>query len=92
MALVQARAHYNKDVAFRLWATEHGRIYVPVSETIKTDKNLAHIPERDISTAGGQQLILINPAAIIRQLNEQFGELYGPNNQFVTDSFRKSAG
>ncbi len=77
IALIQARAHFNKDVAFRLWATGHGRIYVPRSETMRPDPNLAHIPERDIVTPAGQELTLINPAAIIRQLNENFGELYG---------------
>jgi len=84
VALVQARAHYNKDVAFRLWATEHGRIYVPVSDSTKSDPNLGHIPERDISTPAGQQLTLINPAAIIRQLNERFGELYGVTGRITS--------
>jgi len=77
IALIQARAHFNKDVAFRLWASEHGRIYVPLSDKTDSDKNLAHVPERDIVTPAGQRLTLINPAAIIRQLNEGFGELYG---------------
>jgi len=77
IALSQARAHHNKDMAFRLWATGHGRIYVPKSSTTAADENLSHILERDIVTPAGQELTLINPARIIRQLNEEFGDLYG---------------
>ena len=77
IALIQARAHYNKDVAFRLWATGHGRIYVPISEKAVPDENLAQLPERDITTPAGQRLTMINPAAMVRQLNEEFGALYG---------------
>jgi len=101
IALIQARAHFNKDVAFRMWATGHGRIYLPLSEKVNPDPNLAHIPERDIVTSAGQELTLINPAAIIRQLNDEFGELYGiagritslspirPQN--IPDAWEKSA-
>lgn len=77
IALIQARAHHNKDIAFRLWATGHGRIYLPLSDKMSPDQNLAHIPERDIVTPAGQKLTLISPAAIIRQLNDEFGTLYG---------------
>jgi diguanylate cyclase (GGDEF)-like protein/PAS domain S-box-containing protein len=77
IALIQARAHYNKDVAFRLWATSHGRIYVPISELMTPDEHLAQLPERDITTPAGQRLTMINPASMVRQLNEEFGELYG---------------
>jgi len=77
MAVAQARAHYNKDVAFRLWGTSHGRIYVQVTDKTRPDPNMAHIPERDLETPAGNHLTLINPAAIIRELNRDFGALYG---------------
>ncbi|MCB1850576.1 MAG: EAL domain-containing protein [Gammaproteobacteria bacterium] len=77
IALTQAHAHHNKDLAFRQWATSHGRIYLPQSELVMPDEILAHIPDRDIVTPGGQALTLINPAAIVRQLNERYGALYG---------------
>ncbi|WP_456416013.1 EAL domain-containing protein [Thiolapillus sp.] len=77
LAKAEARAYFNKDQAVRLWATEHGRIYVPVTSNYPPDPNLAHIPERDIRTPSGIRLTLINPARIIRELDENFGHLYG---------------
>ncbi len=77
LAANEARAHFNKDLAFRLWATDHGRIYVPLTEKQRPDPHLEHIPERDITTRSGQELTLINPARIVRQLNEEYGALYG---------------
>jgi diguanylate cyclase (GGDEF)-like protein/PAS domain S-box-containing protein len=77
VAIKEARAHFNKDVAFRLWATGHGRIYVPETEKNPPDVYLQHIPERDIETPSGFKLTLINPASMIRQLNEDYGQLYG---------------
>ncbi len=76
LATNQARAHFNKDVAFRLWATTRKLIYVPVSENNPPDPYLAHIPERDIETPSGTRLTLMNPARIVRQLDEEFGHLY----------------
>ncbi len=76
-AIVEARAHYNKDLAFRLWGTGHGIIYVPKGPRMPPDPNLAQLPERDIVTPSGRELTLINPARIIRQLNENYGDLYG---------------
>ncbi len=90
LAISQARAHYNKDVAFRLWGTSHGRIYVPQTARTRPDPNLSHIPERDIETPAGQQLTLINPAAIIRELNDRFGRLYGVAGRITsTNPLRK---
>ncbi|MCP3662217.1 MAG: EAL domain-containing protein [Gammaproteobacteria bacterium] len=77
LATKEARANFNKDQAFRLWGTNHGKIYVPISDSFQPDPNLSHIPERDISTPGGQHLSLINPARIIREMNEKFSHLYG---------------
>ncbi len=77
LATTEARAYFNKDQAIRLWATRHGRIYVPVTQKYPPDPNLAHIPERDINTPSGISLTLINPARIIRELDEDFGQLYG---------------
>jgi len=77
LATAEARAYFNKDQAMRLWATEHGRIYVPATDRYPPDPNLAHIPERDIETPSGIALTLINPARIIRELDQNYGHLYG---------------
>jgi class 3 adenylate cyclase len=77
IALSEARAYFNKDQAFRLWATSHGGLYVPSDERTPPSPYLTHIPDRDIETASGIQLTLMNPAYAVRQLNEDFAQLYG---------------
>lgn len=77
MAFGEARAHFNKDQAFRLWATDHGRIYVPRNDRTPPDPYLDHIPERDIETPAGRRLTLMNPARMVREMNEEYAHLYG---------------
>lgn len=84
LALSQARAHYNKDLAFRLWATDHQRIYVPITEKNQPDPNLAHLDERDLTTPAGRRLTMINPARIVRQLNDDYGSIYGVVGRIVS--------
>ena len=55
---------------FRQWAASHGGVYVPVDEHTPPNPLLEDIPERDILTPSGRQLTLINPAYIMRQVNE----------------------
>ena len=84
LAASQARAHISKDSAVRLWATRYGRIYVPAGELYSPDPYLAHIPERDLTSPNGLQLTMINPATIIRQLQEQFGHLYAVSGRITS--------
>jgi len=77
LAINEARANFNKDQAFRFWATGHGGVYVPITENTPPNPYLSHIPERDIETPNGKKLTLMNPAYMIRQLNERFGEMFG---------------
>ncbi len=76
LALSEARAHLNRDQAFRLWAATYGGFYVPVSEHTPPNPYLAHIPERDIETPSGTKLTLMNPAYALRQMNENFAGLF----------------
>ena len=73
----ELRANFFKDQTFRLWATQHGGVYVPVTESQKPDPYVAFLPERDVVTPSGRTLTLINPALMVRQFNElakaQFG-------------------
>lgn len=50
LAKKEARSNFNKDLAFRMWATRHGGVYVPIDERAPPNPGLAHIPERDIAT------------------------------------------
>ena len=72
-----ARAHFNKDQAFRFWATSHGGVYVPVDERTPPNAHLEGLPERDIETPSGKKLTLMNPSYMLRQLHRDFAELYG---------------
>ncbi len=73
-AQTNALANYNKDVAFREWATTHGGVYVPVDEVTPPNPYLANIKERDIVTPSGTHLTLMNPAYMARQMNEFFSK------------------
>jgi len=77
LAFVKGREAFNKDQAFRLWATIHGGIYVPATEKTPPNPYLSHLPERDISTESGKYLTLMNPAYMVRQLNEYYSEFFG---------------
>lgn len=68
---------FNKDQSFRFWGTMHGGVYVPQTEETPPNPYLTNVKERDITTPGGQRLTLMNPAYMIRQLNENFSTLYG---------------
>ena len=76
-AYAEARAHLNKDMTFRRWATMHGGVYVPVTETQKSVPWLSHVPNRDVTTTEGKQLTLLNPASMLRQVMDSYAEEYG---------------
>ncbi len=77
LAHKEAIALFNKDQGFRLWGTNHGGVYVPITERTTPSPYMAHIPERDIETPLGQKLTLMNPAYMVRQLMEDYDQLYG---------------
>ena len=70
LAHVQARAFFEKDLAFRRWAAIHGGVYAPPTKQSPPNPYLSHIPDRDITTTTGKKLTLINPAYMIRQVYE----------------------
>ena len=76
-ASIELRANFFKDLTFRRWASEHGGVYVPVTERTRPDPYIDYIPERDVRTPSGRLLTLINPALMVRQFNELAQESYG---------------
>ncbi|MCI5224343.1 MAG: DUF3365 domain-containing protein, partial [Candidatus Electrothrix sp. AR4] len=86
MTLVEneARAHFNKDQAFRFWSASHGGVYVPTTEATPPNPDLSHIQERDIVTPSGKQLTLMNPAYMLRQLMTQYEKLYGVKGRITS--------
>ena len=77
LAKNEAIANWNKDLAFRRWATRHGGFYVKPDERTPPNPYLAHLPKRDVVTTDGMKLTLMNPAYMLRQITEEFEELYG---------------
>ncbi len=81
----EARSNFDKDQAFRFWASAHGGVYVPVNERTPANPYLSHIEERDIVTPSGRQLTLMNPAYMLRQMMEEYGELYGVKGRIISE-------
>jgi len=77
LATKEAISHFEKDTAFRYWASSHGGVYVPTDERTPPNVNLAHIPDRDITTPSGKMLTLMNPAYMLRQLMTEYEQKYG---------------
>lgn len=73
----EALTHLSRDKAFRYWASRHGGVYVPLTEELSPSPYLEHLPDRDIMTSEGKILTLMNPAWMLRQLMEEYEELYG---------------
>ena len=69
-ALAEAKALYQKDLVFRLWNSEQGGIYVPVTAKVQPNPYLAHVPGRDVATTSGLALTLVNPAYMTRMVHE----------------------
>ncbi|NOR57028.1 MAG: diguanylate cyclase, partial [Sulfurimonas sp.] len=73
-----ANANFDKDQAFRQWATTHGGVYVPVDKKrTPPSPYLSHIPDRDVTTQSGKKLTLMNPAYMLRQMMDEYSGLYG---------------
>ncbi|MDF1614931.1 sensor histidine kinase [Desulfurivibrio dismutans] len=83
LAIKEARSNFNKDLSFRLWASRHGGVYVPVDERTQPSPGLEHLPERDILTPSGRQLTLMNPAYMLHQMMAEYGDYYGVHGRIV---------
>ncbi len=68
----KARTHFEKDKAIRIWAAKHGGVYVPLDTRTPPSPYLKNIPEQNIVTLGGKKLTLMNPAYMLRQMNEEY--------------------
>jgi PAS domain S-box-containing protein len=70
-ALEASRVTIENDIAFRKWAAHHGGVYAPVTELTQPNPFL-HVQDRDITTPAGKRLTLLNPAYMLRQLQQSF--------------------
>ncbi len=83
-AIAEARGSYNKDLVYRRWVTEHGGVYVKPSGDTPPNPYLSHIPDRDVKTTEGQNLTLVNPAYMTRQVHEIAPEQYGARGHITS--------
>lgn len=78
LAKVEALGSYNKDLVFRRWASMHGGVYVPITDSILPNPHLNFIEEQNVTTTTGKKLTLINPeymARLVFQIGEkQYGQ------------------
>lgn len=71
-----AEITFENDVLYRRWAAQHGGVYVPVSQNTPPNPYL-NVPNRDVNTTSGLSLTLINPAYMVRQVNQMDGYIHG---------------
>ncbi len=76
-ARIQANDSLEKDLVYRRWAASHGGVYVPATKETPPNPYLSHIKNRDITTITGQELTLVNPAYMTRQVHELGFKQYG---------------
>ncbi|MBV5337174.1 MAG: DUF3365 domain-containing protein, partial [Deltaproteobacteria bacterium] len=70
MARIEALSHFEKDLLYRRWSSNHGGVYVPPTERSPANPYLTQLPDRDVVTVEGKVLTLINPAYMTRQVYE----------------------
>jgi signal transduction histidine kinase len=69
MASQRGRLVFEMVEITRLWASQHGGVYAPVTATTPPNPYL-DVPEKVIESPSGRQLTKINPAYMTRQLGE----------------------
>ncbi len=72
IAKSNARIFFEKEAEFRNWASRHDGLYAPLNERTPSNPNLSHIPNRDIELPSGDSLTLMNPAYMLRQLQDEY--------------------
>jgi diguanylate cyclase (GGDEF)-like protein len=74
-ASAQARAAIEKDLIYRSIVSSVGGIYMPVDQGIIPNPNLAHLPNRDVTTTDGRKLTLVNSSYFTRLVHDQEAKL-----------------
>ena len=84
MAMETARSHLMKDQAYRFWASSHGGVYVPADKRTPPNPYLANVREKNILTESGRHLTLMNPAYMMRQVMQEYADLYGVKGRLTS--------
>ncbi|MEN6586921.1 MAG: ATP-binding protein [Sulfuricella sp.] len=83
VAAVAALSTINKDMSFRKWATSHGGVYVQPDQHTPPNPYLK-LPDRDVLTTKGKSLTLMNPAYMLRQMQNDFPDEYGTRSHITS--------
>ena len=68
LATIEASTVYEKDLIYHRWATQHDGVFVPITENTQPNPYLTHIPGAKVTTTSGEELTLVNPEYMIRQV------------------------
>ena len=66
----QVEAIHAINMEYRNWIIHNGGVYVPVTEKTTPSPWLSHIPDRDVITASGKHLTLLNSSYVFRLVQE----------------------
>jgi len=70
IAKAEAYASAGKDIMYHKWGGIQGGVYVRPTKTTPPNPYLSFLPEQNIRTDTGEEFTLINPAYMVRQVNE----------------------
>ena len=84
LAKGEAFGSYNKDLVFRKWASIHGGIYVPISDSIQPNPYLNFLDEQNVTTTTGKELTLINPSYMTRLVFKLGEQQYGQKGHITS--------
>ncbi|MBI5393822.1 MAG: response regulator [Verrucomicrobia bacterium] len=83
-ARLEAEIGLQKDLLFRFWGDGHGGVYVPATNNAPANRNLSHGEVSIVQTTSGQQLALVNPITMMRQVQEMGRDLYGHRSHMTS--------
>lgn len=78
-----AQITFENDALYRRWAARQGGVYVRASGDTPPNPYLG-IPERDVTTTSGLSLTLVNPAYMVRQVNDLAGATGGSRGHLTS--------
>ncbi len=70
----EAAAIHAMDMEYRNWVIRSGGVYVPITDKVQSSPWLSNVPERDVTTSGGQKLTLLNSSYVVRLVHEGLAE------------------
>lgn len=84
VASAEAEAYFRLDFTSRTWAAGHGGVPVPASEQISPGPYPDPASNRETLQPAGHQTTQMNPAYIVRQLNEQLAPVNRPTARITS--------